>query len=514
MKTLADVIARNARLHGPRLGIVSNGRRYTHRQHAERIWALAQALAGFGLRRGDRVALLSHNRSEFLEAFGAAACGGCIAVPFNWRLAAKELERMAQDCRPAVLFHDEKNKEAALAVAQALPGLRLIAFDDDGPYASLLATHCDAGPPPVAPSAEDTACIIYTSGTTGLPKGVQWSHGALLRSATTIACQAGERPTDRLVVVMPLFHVGATIEWLALQTMGGAAIVLPAFAPAAFFEAVASEHATMAHLAPVMVATLVDDPGRSRHDLSSLRDIHYGSAPVPEANLRKAVAAFGPVFTQLYGMTEHLISSMLMPYQQVLDGDATDLQRLRSAGQPYPGAELRIVGDDLQPLPDGAIGEVAVRSDAMMSGYWGQPQATAQAVRDGWLLTGDLGRLDGDGYLYIVDRKKDMVISGGENIYCREVEEALLLHPSIADAAVIGVPDARWGEAVKAFVILRDGAALDAQQVIEHCRSHIASYKRPQSVEFVADFPRLPHGKTDKKALRAPYWSASERPLN
>jgi acyl-CoA synthetase (AMP-forming)/AMP-acid ligase II len=509
MHTLADLIERNARFHGARLAVVSEGRRYTHGEHARRIWKLAHALLALGLAHGDRVAILSHNRSEVLEAFGAAECAGLVATPFNWRLSARELVRNAQDCLPSVLFHDAANAAAAAEIAGAVPGLRRIVIGTD--YEALLQARTEAAPPAQRPAPGDVADIIYTSGTTGVPKGVQWSHGALLRSAQTIAGQAGERPTDRLIVVMPLFHVGARIEWLSLQSMGGAAIVLPAFSPTAFFEAVQAERATMAHLAPVMVNLLVDDPARTGYDLTSLRDIHYGSAPVPEAGLRKAVAAFGPVFTQLYGMTEHLLSSMLLPYQQVLDGTPRDQRRLRSAGQPYPGTELRIVDDAMRDLPPGQVGELAVRSGAMMSGYFNRPDATREVLRDGWLLTGDLASLDEDGFLYIVDRKKDMVISGGENIYCREVEEVILLHPQVRDAAVIGVPDAKWGEAVKAFVIARDGAPLTAQQVIDHCRANLASYKRPQTVEFMPEFPRLPHGKVDKKELRKPYWEGVGR---
>ena len=519
MMTLADLIARNALLHGDRPAVICRGRRYTHAEHAARIWRLANAFASLGLKPGDRVSFLSHNRAECLEIYGAAESGGFIATPLNWRLAPAELAKVLDDCRPSALIFEEKFGAViqVLRTDGKLRGVRLIGLDqssgDGAEYEELLAAT-SAARPAHRPAPCDTAHIIYTSGTTGNPKGVMWSHAALVGAAATIACQAGERPTDRLLVVMPLFHVGAKIEWLALQYMGGAACVLPAFDPLEVFAAIERERLTMAHFAPVMVKTLVEHERRSDFDLSSLTRVHYGSAPVAEANLRTAVAAFGPIFTQVYGMTEHLSTSMLLPYQQRLDGSAADLQRLRSAGQPYPGIELKIVDAELKPVAEGdvgAIGEVAVRSDFMMSGYWNNPEATAVAVRDGWLLTGDVGRIDADGFLYIVDRKKDMVISGGENIYCREVEDALVLHPDVMDAAVIGVPDAKWGEAVKAFVIVRDGMSVSEEELIAHTRTYIASYKRPRSIEFVAALPRLPHGKPDKKALRAPYWSDRQR---
>ncbi len=516
MKTLADLIARNARFNGPRPAVLCRGRHYTHAEHAARIWRLANALAGLGLKVGDRIAFLSHNRVECLEIYGAAESGGYVAMPLNWRLAAAELGKIVDDGEPSALVYEPRfaGTVAALRETGHLGGCQLIALDEAGAeaadYEALLAAASPSRPAH-RPAPADLAHIIYTSGTTGNPKGVMWSQGALLGAGQVIASQSGERPTDRLLVVMPLFHVGAKIEWLAVQTMGGMACVLPGFDPEAVFTAIQDQQLTMAHLAPVMVKTLVDHPGRNAYDLSTLKNIHYGSAPVAEANLRTAVAAFGPVFSQLYGMTEHLSSSILLPHQQVLDGDDMARERLRSAGQPYPGVDIRIVDDTGQELPNGTPGEVALRSDWVMTGYWRNPEATAQAMKDGWLLTGDIGTMDDEGFLYIVDRKKDMIITGGENVYCREVEDTLLLHPAVLDAAVIGVPDPKWGEAVKAFIVLREGQQADEAELIAHCRAHMAAYKRPQTVEFRAEFPRLPHGKTDKKALRAPYWQGAAR---
>ncbi|MEO7403859.1 MAG: AMP-binding protein, partial [Burkholderiales bacterium] len=292
---------------------------------------------------------------------------------------------------------------------------------------------------------------------------------------------------------------------------GGSIVIQRQFDPSAWFAAVERERCTMAHLAPVMVKTLAEHTDLKRYDLSSLRRIHYGSAPVPPEELKRAIAAFGPILAQLYGMTEHLLSSCLAPEDQQPDGDARDIVRLASAGKAYPGTSIRIVDDAGVPLPTGAIGEVVVHSEGMMSGYWNQPVLTAETIRDGWLHSGDMGTLDADGFLTIVDRKKDMIISGGENIYSLEVENALLAHPAVGEVAVIGVPDPKWGESVKAFVVLREGMIVTELDLIEHCRTQIASYKRPRSVEMLRELPRLATRKVDKKALRAPYWAGRER---
>ena len=515
MRTLADLIARNARFHGGRDALLQDGRRLTHRAYADRVHRLANALGAHGLARGGRFCVLAHNRIEYLELYGAAEAGSFVIVPLNWRLAPAELAEVLRDAEPAMIFV-EARFAATLDAALAQTDLRPIRFSFDAeadgaaPYEALF-DGAAATAPETPPAPDDLAWIIYTSGTTGKPKGAMWTHGALLSAAATIACQAGERPTDRILVSMPLFHVGARIEWLAVAYMGGAACLLERFDTEAAFAAIQRERLTMAHLAPVMVKRLVEDPRRSAYDLSSLVRVHYGSAPVPEEELRRAVAAFGPIFTQVYGMTEHLPSSILLPYQQHLDGTPEEVARLASAGQPFPGTDVRLLHDSGNEVDEGGVGEIVVRSPGMMSGYWRKPGETRETIRDGWLHTGDIGRFDRDGYLFIVDRKKDMIVSGGENVYSREVEDVLLTHPAVAEVAVIGVPDPRWGESVKAVVVVREAGAVTEDGLIAHCAQRIASYKKPRSIEFRDALPRLPHGKVDKKALREPYWAGQGR---
>jgi acyl-CoA synthetase (AMP-forming)/AMP-acid ligase II len=515
MATLADIIDRNAREHGDAPAAISEAGRYSHREHRDRVYQLADALIAKGLQRGDRFAVYAQNCGAYHELYGVAEATSLTLVTINWRLAPTEIAAILADCTPSMLVFEAQFVDIVASLRAALPATTQYfcmgrSLDWAESYDALLAQGAPTQPV-LRPTPDDIAYLIYTSGTTGRPKGVMLSHGALAASAATIAQTSRHTERDRILVVMPFFHIGAKIESLAVQRAGGSIVVQRQFDPLAWFGAVERERCTMAHLAPVMVKTLTEHPERTRFDLSSLRRIHYGSAPVPPEELKRSIAAFGPILAQLYGMTEHLLSSCLVPEDQRPEGDARDLARLASAGKPYPGTSIRIVDDEARDVPLGAIGEVVVRSAGMMSGYWNQPELTAQTLRDGWLHTGDMGTLDDDGFLTIVDRKKDMIISGGENIYSLEVENALLAHPAVLVASVIGVPDPKWGESVKAFVILREGLHASEAVLIDHCRTLIASYKKPRSIKFVREFPRLGTGKIDKKALRAPYWVGRER---
>ncbi|BBD99871.1 hypothetical protein SAMIE_1033720 [Sphingobium amiense] len=518
LDTMAGIIRRNATLHGDRPAVRNEGRAYTHRQHAHRIWSLANAIGGeFGLSRGSRLAILSRNRSEYLEIFGAAESGGFVAVTLNWRLAPAELAAIVDDSAPDVLFVDQQMlglwEETRALVNTPVERVVLIGASDDfaSPYERLLASGKPT-PPDIAIRPEDIAHIIYTSGSTGRAKGVMVSQGALARAAGVISGTAGLRPTDCMIVVMPLFHSGAKIEWSATQYLGGACILLQQFDEAAILDLMERERPTVAHFAPVMVKRLVEHPNSARRDVSSIRQINYGSAPVPAEDMVQATDRFGSIFAQVYGMTENITNTILLPFQASLSGNEKERERLSSAGQPFPGTSLRIMDEAGNPQPMGGVGEIEVKSPGLMSGYWNMPDLTQAAFNDGWLRTGDVGRLDEDGFLFIVDRKKDMIISGGENVYSREVEDALLSHPSVTEAAVIGVPDARWGEAVVAYVVL--DAPVDEAALIAHCRTQIAGYKRPQRVYIVDDLPRLPQGKVNKVALRAPHWSNRDRAVS
>jgi acyl-CoA synthetase (AMP-forming)/AMP-acid ligase II len=338
-----------------------------------------------------------------------------------------------------------------------------------------------------------------------------FQHRAMVEAARTFALESGAAEPVRALIVMPLFHIGARIESMGFMFLGGTTVLHRAFDPIAVLETIGREQINAMHVAPVMVARILDVPNLKSYDVRTLTCVHYASAPMPVPVLRRAIEAFGPIFVQVYGMTECLGGTVLKAHEHKLAGSEREMRRLASAGQPYVSTELRIVDMDGNDVQQGEIGEVLIRSPATMKGYWRNPAASEEALAGGWMHTQDLGYLDEDQFLFIVDRKKDMIISGGENIYSWEVEEALRHHPAVAEVAVVAVPDNEWGESVKACVVLRDGAAAGADELIEHCRARIASYKKPRSVDFLDALPRLFNGKIDKKALRATYWQGRER---
>jgi len=510
---LRDIIVRNALLHPNRDALVFEGARITYAAFAGRAFRLANALLGLGLRAQERVAVLAPNCPAYLETFGACESAGLVVVNLNHRLAARELVAIGHDCEPAALVFHSQFKDHAEALMAAVPSIRH-AVCIDAPhgtaavYEEIIRQAADTLPP-VSLRDEDIAYLIYTSGTTGKPKGVMLSHRAVVESARAIALETSARTSDTMLIVMPMFHIGGRIEQLS-HTMVGATIILQAaFDPADVLHAFEAERVTCAHLAPIMVQRLLDCAELDIVDRSALRSIHYASAPMPVPTLRRAVAAFGPILTQIYGMTESIVATLLTPEQHMLEGSAAETRRLASAGQAFLGCEIRIVRADGSDADTGEIGEILVRGPGVMSGYWNNSTATANALRDGWFYTGDLGLFDDERFVFVMDRKKDMIISGGENIYSWEVEEALRSHAAVGEAAVIGVPDPEWGESVKAFVVTR--SVVSADDLIAHCRANIASYKKPKSIEFVDALPRLFNGKIDKKALRAPFWTEQGR---
>jgi acyl-CoA synthetase (AMP-forming)/AMP-acid ligase II len=504
---IADLVERNGRLFGPQPAFGGDDHGLTHGEFAGRVFALGNALLGNAVALQARVAILMRNRVEMLESIYGCACAGLIAVPLNWRLAPAELARICADCEPEVLLFEPEFGATIAAIAAACPSIRLqVVVGEAGgnvrSYESLLEGASTARPD-VAIGEATISRLVYTSGTTGDAKGVMLSHGAMVEAARISAWEGGAQPTDRMLIVMPLFHIGGQIEQLSFWLSGAETWLRAQFDPAEVLALIERSRLTAAHLAPTMVAMLLDHPDLARRDHSSLRLVHYGSAPMPVPLLRRAIATFGSIFVQLYGMTECVLGTVLKAHQHVPDGDADQVRRLSSAGQPYLGVEVRIADDSGAACAACVPGEVLLRGPALMSGYWNRSESTVGALRGGWMHTGDIGYLDDASFLFVVDRKKDMIISGGENIYSREVEEALLAHPSVAEAAVVGVPDPAWGESVFAFVVPREGAPADEAALIAHCRERIASYKKPKFIRSVNSLPRIHNGKTDKKQLRA-----------
>ena len=364
------------------------------------------------------------------------------------------------------------------------------------------------------PAAGDIAYLMYTSGTTGGAKGVMISHAAMVEAVRMLSHESAILPTDRGLIVMPLFHLGGKIEQMTFNLMGASVRLKTVFDAADMLQTIEREHISVAHFAPLMIQQMLDVLDARKFDVSTLRCVHYASAPMPVPLLRRALDRMGPIFVQVYGMTECIFGTILKAHHHNLDGGPDDLRRLGSAGQVPLGNEVKIVRDDGSTCNPGETGEILFRSPTVMNAYWNKNPLTAEVLRDGWFHTQDMGFMDDGNFVYVVDRKKDMIISGGENIYSWEVEEALRAHPAVAEVAVIAVPDRVWGESVKACVQLRPGGTATEHELIEHTRSRIASYKKPKSIDFVASLPRLFNGKIDKKALRAPYWKDLSRQVS
>jgi acyl-CoA synthetase (AMP-forming)/AMP-acid ligase II len=515
---LGDVIERNARYFPGKTAVVFEERRVSFAEFAARARKFANALGSGGLQRQARFAILAQNCLEYFEAVGAAELAGFIAVTLNWRLSPLELAQIVADATPTVLVFEAQFRAQAESLRQQGGSIeRFIvigaATDWAESYEEVVVAAPDA-PPLTRPHPEDGVYLIYTSGTTGRPKGVLLSHRAILTAAIGISWETGMRPTDRMLIVMPLFHIGGKINHLANMAIGATIFLHRAFDPTAVLRCIEAERITSAHFAPVMVRSLLDHPELARFRKDSLRSIQYASAPMSVAQLREAMAAFGPIFTQVYGMTECVVGTILHAHEHRPDGTAAEARRLASAGQPFFDHAIRVVRPDGSDCAYEEIGDVLIRGPSLMRGYWNNSAATIESLRDGWMHTGDVGFFDSECFLFIVDRKKDMIVSGGENIYSREVEEALLTHPAVLQAAAIGVPDSHWGESVKACIVLRPGCAASEDELIQHCRNLIASYKKPRSIDFLEALPRLFNGKTDKKQLRARYWQGEGRQVS
>ncbi len=493
--------------------------RLDRRTFVDRVARLASALRELGMGDGDRVAMLAANGQHYIEFYFAVLWGGGVIVPINSRFALAEMIEQVRDASPVALIVDDNFADAGAQLAEIAPSIKALLFAGTGP-APATATDYEralASAPPIDDrmrSGEDLACIFYTGGTTGRSKGVMLSHRNMWANAVVTAGRFGFDDTMVSLHAGPLFHLAAGARVYTTAMVGGKHVVIPRFTPGEVLAAIARDKVTVATFVPTMLSMLLELPDLDSYDLSSLRMITYGASPMPEAVLTECMRRFPAVrFSQSYGMTElSPVATVLGPEDHMPDAPR---HRLRSAGRPISSAEVKVVDAQDRERPNGEIGEVLVRGPMVMQGYWNKPELTAETLRGGWMHTGDSGYFDSDGYLYIADRIKDMIISGGENVYSTEVENAIASHPDVLQCAVIGIPDPRWGEAVHAVVVRRAAAALTGEAIIAHCRDLIAGYKCPRSVEIRDDaLPLSSVNKINKAELRAPFWEGRTRQVN
>jgi acyl-CoA synthetase (AMP-forming)/AMP-acid ligase II len=512
-------LTKSARTFPDKAALVHGRKKLSYAQFNARANRLANALYGLGMKQGDNVALLQYNCPEMLESMFACFKAGLGAVPINWRLHPKEFAFIIDHSEAKGVIVSEEFNESILEIRDQIPEARhLITLRGAGgellDYEELLLKGSEAfRDADVEP--DDLAWLFYTSGTTGMPKGAMLTHRNLVAMSMNFYADIcpGFGWDDAILHAAPLSHGSGCY---ALPNIGKAAtnVILESksFDPELIFKSTQDYRITNMFAAPTMVKLLVDNPALDQYDHSSLRALNYGGAPMLVEDLKKAMEKLGNCLVQLFGQAESPMTITYLPHRDhVLDGTPEQMKRLASAGFPRTDVEVKIFNSNDKELPPGEMGEIVTRSDLVMKGYWRNPEATAETLRSGWLHTGDMGYIDEGGYLFIMDRSKDMIISGGENIYPREIEEVLIKHPAVREVAVIGVPDAKWGEAIKAVVALQPGASAAEEELIGFCKDNIASYKKPKSVDFVDELPKNNYGKILKRELRATYWEARER---
>jgi acyl-CoA synthetase (AMP-forming)/AMP-acid ligase II len=521
MTTLAEISRQHAAHRPQAVALSFEGRETTYAQFHERSNQVANALIGTGIRPGQRVAYLGKNCDRYFEMLFGAAKAGAVMTPIGWRLAPAEATSVLEDCGARVVFVGPEASAQADTAVEGLTSRPLVLAIEGAAVKGATAydswrTVASAENPKVRIQPGDVVLQLYTAGTTGRPKGAMLTHANLLakQRAASKAQLAWHRwtPDDVSLVAMPVGHIGGSLWGTVGLLYGAKGVIAREFDPMKVLDYIERYRISKMFMVPTALQIVVRQPRSRQVDFGRLKYILYGASPMPLDLLRECLEVFGCGFCQQYGMTETSGAIVYLPPE---DHDPNGKPRMRAAGIPMPGVELKIVDAQGASLSPNTVGEVVTRSSSNMAGYWHMPEATAATLdSQGWLRTGDAGYLDEDGYLYIHDRVKDMIISGGENIYPAEVENAIYGHPSVAEVAVIGVPDARWGEAVKAVVVLLPGASANVPDILSFARARIAAFKLPKSIDFVEALPRNAAGKILRRELRAPYWAGLERKVN
>ncbi|MFO1273425.1 MAG: AMP-binding protein [Rubrivivax sp.] len=494
-------------------------RKRSWREVGERVPRLAGALRALGIEGGAFVAALGMNSDRYVELFFAVPWAGGAFAPLNIRWSVAEHAYALTDSQSAVLFVDDAFVDTARDLQRQLPGLQTLVFMGEGPcpegmldFEALVARHAPL--PDANRRGEDLWVIFYTGGTTAHPKGVMMSHRGLFVATVTYLALLPSIEDLSFCYVAGFFHFAGASALLYITLAGGTHVLQPKFDPVPTMRAIAEHKVTNMVLVPTMINLLVHHPDFEKYDLSSLKTCVYGGSPMPEALIRLAMKKLpGLAFYQVFGMTETGGFATFLRWRDHLT-EGPKAERLKSAGQPALGNRIKVVRPDGSDCAVRELGEILIASDHLMSGYFHNPEATAAVLKQGWMHSGDAGWLDEDGYLYVADRVKDMIVTGGENVYSIEVERVLFLHPAVREAAVIGVPSEPWGESVHAVVVLKDGARATPEELTAHCRQHIGGYKVPRSYEFRTEpLPVTPVGKVRKNVLRDPHWAGRERKI-
>lgn len=499
----AYLITRSACYFPERVAFVFDGRPISFRDLNRRINKLVNGLTSLGLKKGDRVGLLFHNSLPFLESYLALYKAGLLWVRLNARLSISEMKIMLEDSEAAALIGGPEFEEVIKNISS---GLRNIIQVGKGPgleYGTFLQKGSEEEPNSFV-NINDLSDIWYTSGTSGTPKGIMLTHRNILTCTQLLLCDTYEiTVNDKLLTVAPLSHAGS-VRILPFVVRGATNYLHNHFDPLAIFKEIENSRITDISLTPTTIIALMNHPRRANFDLSSLKRITYGGSPMPVERIKEAVNVFGPILDQSYGQAESIITITHLPRNEhCINGDPVKEKRLASAGREYSGVQVRIINEDEKFLSAGEIGEIVTKSDLVMEGYWKKPPETKEALKGGWLHTGDIGYLDNEGYLFLVDRKNDKIITGGLNVFPREVEEILACHPGILEVSVFGVKDPYWVETIEAAVVLRPNMNVTAEDIIQFCEGRLAGYKKPKKIHFMNELPKNLYNKVLRKDLKA-----------
>jgi acyl-CoA synthetase (AMP-forming)/AMP-acid ligase II len=517
---LSQLIERAAQTYPDTIATIYGERQRTWAESCERVARLAGALSDLGVKVGDRVTVLGMNSDRYFEAYFGISWCGAVFVPMNIRWSVAENLYSIEDSTPEIMLVDDFYLAHAQQIIEKTGTIKTVIHigESETPAGMLNFEALIESAKPMARvrrDSNDLAGIFYTGGTTGSPKGVMLSHSNLIHSAMYAAVHIPSEGESRCLHAAPMFHIADFSNTVSLTMVGKTHVFVPYFDPEMVLKSIEKDKVTYTMMVPVMIQMLMDHPDFAKTDLSSLDGLVYGAAPMSQTLLKKLRARLPELkLLQGYGQTE-MAPNMTLLWPDDHEVDGPNLHRLGSVGQPLVGVDMKIVDNNMQEMAQGTVGQIAVKGQNVMLGYWNKPEETAAAKVDGWLLTGDAGYFDQDGYLYLVDRVKDMIVSGAENVFCGEVENAVGEHPAVNSVAVIGIPSEQWGEAVHAIVILEEGVTATEEEIIAHCREKIAGYKCPKSVAFRTEpFPLSGVAKVLKTELRKPYWEGKDRAIN